>query len=399
MSRRALLLPLVLAAALAPAPAHAATVEIRNLGLDVRPDEDLPSDRDRIVVVAGDGRPSAIVAGVVHDEGSEAVVTVRDDAGDLIPGPGCRPLDPRTVRCAAEGMRPRIVASLRGGADSFTLEPGQTWQHVEVWGGPGADVLDVAGATHLRESWEVDDEEDETETWDLFGGRGDDRIASGADGDWLFGGPGADEIRGGAGDDTIEGRGGANRLFGEAGDDWIGGGRADLVDDGGPGDDTLAPMAPIAVTCGDGDDLMAPPDWTAEAPAPGPLFGLDCEGSEALPMRPAVAGGVATFTWSCPSYWRTDPCTRPITLRWNGAVAAAGRFVRRADGTGVARLPLSPALRAGLATGPVEVALTMPDVESESSLDLVITKWVRWRVVLQRPRASTEAAGRLSQGG
>ena len=179
----------------------------------------------------------------------------------------------------------------------------------------------------------------------------------------------------------------------------LGGGRADLVDDGGPGDDTLAPMAPIAVTCGEGHDLMAGPDWTAESPAPGPLFGLDCEGSEALPMRPAVAGGVATFTWSCPSYWRTDPCTRPITLRWNGAVAAAGRFVRRADGTGVARLPLSPALRAGLATGPVEVALTMPDVESESSLDLVITKWVRWRVVLQRPRASTEAAGRLSQGG
>jgi hypothetical protein len=59
-----------------------------------------------------------------------------------------------------------------------------------------------------------------------------------------------------------------------------------------------------------------------------------------------------------------------------------GRFTRPVDGTRVARLPLGPALRAALAAGPVEVAVTVPNVESESALDVVITKGVRWRVAL-----------------
>lgn len=157
-------------------------------------------------------------------------------------------------------------------------------------------------------------------------------------------------------------------MHGQAGDDVLLSPRRRMDED------------PIAIG-GAGEDLIARPHFTAEAEAPGPLFGLDCERSESLPMRRAVAGGVATFTWTCPSYWRTDPCTRPITLRWNGAVAAAGRFARHPDGTGVARLPLSPALRAALAAGPVEVALTVPDVETDA-LDFVITKSVRWRVAL-----------------
>ena len=381
-ARAALLLAALCATAASAAPAQAATVEVRNLQLGAD-SEHMLDERDRIVVVHGDRAPSAIVAGVAHEGGSDAVVTVRDDAAPLSPGAGCAALDARTVRCTADGMRPRILAALRGGADAFVLEPGQTWQHVEVWGGSGADVIDVSGATHFRASWQLDDAEDATETWDLFGGGGDDRVTSGADGDWLFGGPGSDVIHGGAGDDTIEGRGGANRLFGEAGDDRIAGGKADLVDDGGPGDDTLAAAARIAVACGEGEDVMAPPEWIAEAPAPGPLFGPDCEQSESLPMRPAVAGGVATFTWTCPSWYRIDPCTRPVTLRWDGAVAGTGRFIQQRDGSaGVARVPLSAELRAALAAGPVEVAVTVPDVEFEQGLDVIITKWVRWRVVL-----------------
>ncbi len=115
----------------------------------------------------------------------------------------------------------------------------------------------------------------------VFGGRGDDRLAGDAGPNQISGGPGNDRMRGRAGDDTIVGGSGIDNAFGDAGDDTLGAGQArDRVHggagsdtiagesdisgtargvrlDAGPGDDTLRVEArPAALACGAGRDVL-----------------------------------------------------------------------------------------------------------------------------------------------
>ena len=155
--------------------------------------------------------------------------------------------------------------TLRGGGGSDLLQPGPGAG--DVTGGKGHDTVTVEG----NASWTINDERILRLTTDsleialssveaavvtagngddtlsgasfsgslfLFGGRGDDRIQSGARHDTLDGGDGNDYLDSGAGNDLLEGRAGADALRGGEGNDELRGGPGDDTCTGGPGADS-----------------------------------------------------------------------------------------------------------------------------------------------------------------
>src|SRR3954454_12047790 len=189
------LLPMLLAAALVPAAAHAATGYHSACGIELS--SDVPST------------PGGPTCGT--DEGDDAVF-----AGS-----------PSAVTFFGENGHDTVEGSEFG--DVFVGGPG----HDELFGERGGDSLDGG---------------DDSDT--LFGGLGDDTLREVRFGvnEHLYGGPGNDIVAGGRGGDDLFGGTGNDVLIGGSGSDHLYGGPGDDILYGGPNRDTF--------DCGPGDDTV-----------------------------------------------------------------------------------------------------------------------------------------------
>jgi hypothetical protein len=309
MPRRALLLPLLLAAApvaVLAAPAGAATVSLERVVVrdpgappKVAP---ITTVTDTVTIAAAPGEANRLVAGV-HDD----VFLVRDDGAPLTPGAGCAPAGDG-VACATGAGTVRVVRARLGDGDDRMVVTGAAG---ELAGESGADELTLeVGAA---DGGEGDDVLTSTGGATLRGGPGSDRLTGGPHRDRIDGGIGSDALDGGDGPDdvlTYAGRSdpvtvdlGAAEAGAAGEHDAIAGFEAA---EGGEGADLLraAPGATAALAGGGGDDVLeggpladrlqggSGDDRIAGGAGPDTLEGYD--GDDALdagPGRDAVEGG------------------------------------------------------------------------------------------------------------
>lgn len=180
--------------ALCAAPAHAATVEVRDLKIET-----------------GKGGPPAVATILYVGETGEAndlTVTLEGDRHTLTDlgaavavGRGCTRVDENRAVCTAE----RLAVAL-GDLDDRMKAP-----HAIVRAGPGDDVVDASGELAGEEGDDL-----------LLGGPGPDRIDLGTGRDRALGRGGDDDFEddvrpqadsGLAGDDVIDGGAGLDRVF------------------------------------------------------------------------------------------------------------------------------------------------------------------------------------------
>jgi hypothetical protein len=236
------------AAALAAAPAHAATVSITNAGTYVS-------------YAAAAGEANALT---VTDDAANFVFT---DPVGVTPGPGCfddLAADPTVALCPKAGIQ-YVLAGLRDLDDSADLTD-ITGSLYALYGEAGDDTLrgSSAGSTFLYGSGGLDtyvptagfeqvtyverpggvtaslddqpndpDGENIPSAIDLLEGTlGDDTLSGSGEDDRLSGSGGEDVLRGLGGNDSINGGGGDDRL--EGGDD------NDVFPDGEPGSDDIS---------------------------------------------------------------------------------------------------------------------------------------------------------------
>jgi hypothetical protein len=174
--------------------------------------------------------------------------SVYDDGAQLLAGPGCEAVSPRSARCMGLALSVEISA---GALNDLVVIPNADVR-VSASGGSGDDLIETGGAGDRLEGGEgVDSLVGHGGEDLLFGEEGDDLVQGGEDADRLFGGDGADILQGEAGDDDVL-RGGLGRdllrggdgddvLHGEAGDDaLIGGAGQDTIKTGTGQDDVFA---------------------------------------------------------------------------------------------------------------------------------------------------------------
>ncbi len=154
------------AALLAPAPVHAATVT---------------GSGNTIEFTAAAGEQNDVTVSTAADE---SAVVFRDAGAPLSAGSGCATQPDGSVSCAG-GVRGEVDALLGDGNDRFDAAS-LTSHRLIAEGGDGADTI--------------------------TGGAGDDRLTGGNDGDALEGGPGNDTVAGSAGDDRLDGADGTDTL-------------------------------------------------------------------------------------------------------------------------------------------------------------------------------------------
>jgi Ca2+-binding RTX toxin-like protein len=297
MLRRALLLPLLLAAApvaVLAAPAGAATVSLERT---VVHDPGAPPKvapwttvTDTVTIAVAPGEANRLAVAVEGDD-----FVVRDDGAPLQPGAGCAAAG-GAVTCATEPGTVRVVRAQLGDADDRLELVGAAG---ELAGGAGADELVLGAGT--AEGDDGDDVLVSTGGATLRGGSGADRLTGGPHRDRIDGGTGTDAMDGGdgpydmvtyagrtepvtidltvpeagaagehdaiAGFEEAEGGDGADLLraapdtaallAGGGGDDVLEGGPlADLLQ-GGSGDDRIAGGAgPDTLEGYDGDDVL-----------------------------------------------------------------------------------------------------------------------------------------------
>ena len=175
-----------------------------------------------------------------------------------------------------------------GGDDTITAGDGND----TVAGGPGNDNINTVGSTPLPDIGYpgiVAADPDPNDDLDLvFGGDGDDTIATGDDTDTITAGDGDDRINAGIDDDNVDAGGGADRVVGGEGNDFILGGtgndtifagndpdlgldQLDIEDDGSNplGPDLRPGNGRDTVLAGAGDDVVFGADDADE------LFGGD----------------------------------------------------------------------------------------------------------------------------
>ena len=207
-------------AALLPAPASAATAEVR-----ATTEYDGPA-LDTFTVYATvfyDAAPGELNAATARRDGD--AIVVHDDGATITAGTGCTSIDERTVSCKPTAEQ---RGEAPGGATvsletSIGLGDGNDTGLMETVGaasgGLGDDTLTVAASNAKGASLFGDDGNDT-----LVGGPGDDGLYGGSGDDKLGGGPKADSLDGGAGADTVSGERGNDTLFGSEGGDLIDGG-------------------------------------------------------------------------------------------------------------------------------------------------------------------------------
>jgi Ca2+-binding RTX toxin-like protein len=151
---------------------------------------------------------------------------------------------------------------LDGGRGADTITGGAAFDIVAFHGTAGADVI-TATATQVTATAFETDTVSAVDSFDLFGGEGNDTLVTeagednflygeggnddltaAAGNDVLFGhdfitseAEGADTLRGNAGDDLLDGAAGVDTLEGAAGDDFLWGGRGSDALNGGSGDE------------------------------------------------------------------------------------------------------------------------------------------------------------------
>ena len=249
----------------------------------------LPAGASAATVSAADGTLSFTAA---SGEANNLTVSLAngsvrfDDTGvaAMTGGPGCSPKGAQRVECAAAGAT-SVTVDLGDGPDRLT---GQLGLPFRVYGGLGNDTIATpvgddavdggSGADTIDTGW-GDDVVDGGEGPDsIGGGYGHDRVVyaartaavavsldgvanDGAAGEGDNVRPSVDDIIGGSGADTLIGDDGANGLVGGAGDDVLSAAGGDDVLDGGAGTDTFS--------AGAGIDTLGARDGAAEVLACG----------------------------------------------------------------------------------------------------------------------------------
>jgi Ca2+-binding RTX toxin-like protein len=165
-----------------------------------------------------------------------------EDAAGVVAGAGCSQKSRTIAICGRGGMPGKVIASLKGGNDTFTPVPFAFSDLVfgvdplmEVNGGSGDDTINGAERKDV-----------------LVGGSGNDTINGHGGDDTVSGGSGNDTIGGNSGKDVINGQDGNDTLNGNENDDSIfGGGGRDTIF-GGSGKDQISAQ--------DGDDVVVSED-------------------------------------------------------------------------------------------------------------------------------------------
>ncbi|HEY8581913.1 MAG TPA: calcium-binding protein [Capillimicrobium sp.] len=347
--------------ALAAAPAHAATVDVR--------EGRSPGTNSRVPVAFLQAAPGE--ANDVTIVGSEATtIRITDTGAPLTAGAGCTQVDANTAECVkpanpAPGDYPwlhDVEAQLGDGDDRVRV--GASRVGLRADGGAGSDVLegseiigdvlDGGGGTDRLLGHDGDDllrDGDDPAAPDadeLDGGAGTDTVsyadreggvtvtlpdspAGGEDGEGdtlrgfenAVGGEGDDELEGTAGDNALDGRfgtdhldglGGGDTLLGGIGNDRLHGGAGGDRMDGGPGRDEVrgdrgddlidGATYRETLSCGPGDDTLGDPRSIVLVPR-------SCEalrrtyqrGESSLTLDPtprSLPGGRVRFAIGCP---------------------------------------------------------------------------------------------------
>ncbi len=262
----------------APAPAHAAEVELR-----VRPncqDSECKYTAGELVEIAYVAAPDETNSVTVTKQGG--VVTLRETSAPMSAAPPCSIPQPGTVACPDDDPPRTYATTLRvvlgDGHDAASVTSDFGLGFAQVSGGPGDDRLhggpgrDVMLPGSGRDTVETGLGRDTLSYADRSGpirvdvpagiaGWGLERDAfSGIDA--VIGGSGADVLRGGPGDDILDGGPGDDRLDGAAGADQLTDGIGDDRLLGGPGEDRLTGIAGPIDEFGDeevsgGEDRLA----------------------------------------------------------------------------------------------------------------------------------------------
>ncbi|MDQ5808956.1 MAG: hypothetical protein M3320_09790, partial [Actinomycetota bacterium] len=123
---------------LTPSAAPAATVEMRQGPIDQGDRYSLPSVAVELSVIDDRGERNVLR---IDTKGNSVVV--RDDAAELVPRPGCSPVDEHTVACATPHPPTVTGQALLGAGDDVVEYVGGS---LFVDGGPGDDDLRSFGA-------------------------------------------------------------------------------------------------------------------------------------------------------------------------------------------------------------------------------------------------------------
>jgi hypothetical protein len=247
MRRSALLIVVLLATALAPGGAHAATVSVESY-LTPHPrgghiltttlTVGAASGERNDLVIRRDGHPSTP---------ADASILVTDAGAALQPGAGCAAAAAGVIACPVGFVGRMIVKVDLGDGDDQVTGIGPLSLFAD--GGPGDDRLDAT----------------QTDFAQLSGADGADVLLGGYGSDTLTGGPGPDVISGGPGLDTVSyadhASGVSVRLGGSTGDGAAG--EADSIGDdveravGGDGNDLLVGTdGPDQIAGGSGNDRL-----------------------------------------------------------------------------------------------------------------------------------------------
>jgi Ca2+-binding RTX toxin-like protein len=231
MRRSALLTAALLATALAPAGAHAATVSVESyLVPHPRSGHILTTT---LTVDAASGERNDLVIRREGNPPADSSILVTDGGAALQPGAGCALAAAGVIACPVGSVGRMIVNVNLGDGDDQVTGIGRLSLFAD--GGPGDDRLDAT----------------QTDFAQLSGGDGADVLLGGYGSDTLTGGPGPDAISGGPGLDTVSyadhTAGVSVRLGGS-------------TDDGAPGEgDSIADDIELAVG-GAGNDLLVGTD-------------------------------------------------------------------------------------------------------------------------------------------
>jgi hypothetical protein len=202
MTRRAALLAgLVLALALSPAAAQAATVSVSTVAVQMFEPHtgDFTVNESTFSYTAADGEVNAPLLTFAAER---RVLTVQDLGAVLVPGSGCTGDGAGGVRCEVPAGASPVGVRIALGDGDDVLAPFEGPGIPRIDAGAGNDTIDVAFGT-------------------VDGGDGDD-VLRGTAGEVTFnGGPGADTITGGPGADAVHGGPGADVLDGGAGRDIV----------------------------------------------------------------------------------------------------------------------------------------------------------------------------------
>jgi hypothetical protein len=254
---------------------------------------------------------------------------IYDEAGGLVPGPGCVAGSPQLVQCLG------FVAAVRvdSGAGNDLVGLWDVAVPVTATGGAGDDLLEGGSGPDALSGGEGRDA--------LVGYNGDDRLAGNNDDDFLEGRNGADTLDGGAGPDILEGgKGSRDTLLGGVGKDLLrGGGGGDVLDGQAGNDVMIGGGGADSVETGTGADRVFGADGRRDT--------VDCRAGDLVRAdhneRPAACGKMSASV-KVPKAWPPRPAASAARLRRVNPQIRA-RLRRRCNATRVTVTVIEPSER------------------------------------------------------